>query len=220
MDRAARTSPASPAIAPHAAAWPVVEPNRVAPNASRPAITAPASPMPEPSTPTSSASAPASQTILRGEAPLIRSSACSRRRRSAPAAPMTLVTSAARIAPGSPRNRNSSSAYSASLRAASSCAPRLSPTRAAPASRASRFLARAITSAKAAAGSGGSAEDSFTWYWMCTPAGRVPPGGVNARCHWAVGSSTTLSGGACGAAPGGTPTAWNSESAAGRSTIP
>src|SRR5690349_23964942 len=38
----------------------------------------------------------------------------------------------------------------------------------------------AMTPAKAAAGSGGRAEDSFTWYWVCTAAGWPPPAGANA----------------------------------------
>ena len=53
-------------------------------------------------------------------------------------------------------------AYTASPRAASSWALRLSPTRPPPTSFASRFLARAMTSAKAVAGSGDRAGDSLT----------------------------------------------------------
>ena len=44
--------------------------------------------------------------------------------------------------------------------------------------------------------------------------------GSNSWCHSASGRISTLSGGACGCAPIGAPTAWNSESACGTSTIP
>ena len=150
----------------------------------------------------------------------MRSSACSRRRRSPPAAPMMLVISAARTTPGMPRKRNNSCAYSASFRAPSSWAARLLPTTPAPESLASRFLARAVTLSNAAAGSGGSAPPSRTWYWVYTAAGWVRPSWAYAPCHWAAGSSSTLSGGACSDVPGGAPTAWNIESRLGRLTMP
>ena len=40
-----------------------------------------------------------------------------------------------------------------------------------------------------------------------TESGRTLACGSNSRCHWSLGSSNTLSGGACGAALAGTPTA-------------
>jgi hypothetical protein len=124
------------------------------------------------------------------------------------------------MAPGRPRNRNSTWAYSASLRAASSEAPRLLPTTPAPDSAASRLCPDAVTEVNAAAGSGGRACDRATWTCAVMRSGRALASGSNTRWNSTAGSNSTLSGGATGWDWGGAPTFWNSESACGRSTTP
>ena len=208
----ASSTPAAADTEPHTTAWSGVAPKLAFPNAMRPARNAPMSPSAAPLIPTMTASIVASRRIRRGAAPRMRRSACSLRRRSRPDAATAAVRAAASTMPGMPRKRNSSCAYVASARAASSCAPRLSPTRPPPASAASRFFARASTSANAALGSEGRAGERLTWICRETPF--VP--GAEKRCrHVACGSSITLSGGAVGADPGAAPIDWNRESAAG-----
>ena len=54
--------------------------------------------------------------------------------------------------------------------------------------------------------------------WSCVVTPGAPAG--KSFENSPAGSSTTLSGGAIGAEAGAAPIAWNSESAAGRSTTP
>ena len=76
------------------------------------------------------------------EAPRSRSRAISRRRRSERSATTSPATTAARASPGSPSNKKSRFAYCASSPARVSAVPRLSPTRAPPATAAWKWLAR------------------------------------------------------------------------------
>ena len=152
METAAIASPTRAAPTAHRMAETVPAPNDAVPKLVRPISSAAASPTITPRTPANSVSAIAIPTSVRVDAPRVRSSAASRRRRSAPAEAISAVTRPARMAPGSPRKRNRIWAYSASWRAVSSATPRLSPTRPAPVRRLSRLCARAMTSSNAALG--------------------------------------------------------------------
>ncbi len=110
MEPAAMIRPASAAPPAHSAAASVDAPKLVVPKAAAPMSSAAPRPSATPATPLSADSLSATRTSWRVDAPRVRSSALSRRRRSAPAAAIDAVTSPARIAPGTPRNRNSSSA--------------------------------------------------------------------------------------------------------------
>ena len=107
-------------------------------------------------TETTIASSDSRRRIVDVVAPRTLSSDCSRRRRSPPVALTAKVRMMARIAPGRPRKRKRTRAYSASSLTASSRAARLSPTIALPATRASKLFASRWTYTYASRGSGGS----------------------------------------------------------------
>ena len=180
-----------------------------------------ARPSSTPALPIAAASHAARRTSVPTEAPRMRSRPCSRRRRSAPEDVTASVTSSASTTPGAPRNRNSTRAYSASARTPSRRAARLLAIAALPATWASTLFARPSTCTYAAAGSEGSAAwSSRMCSWVRTVSGRTLRCASNSVCQVAIGISNTLSGGACGAVPLGTPIAWNIESAFGSVTTP
>ncbi len=217
---AAISRPAAAAVAAQPAAVAPDAPKLADPNEAWPMPAASRSPARTPATPTTSASTAARRSTWPAAAPRARSSACSWRRREAAEFAIMTVSTPARTAPGTPRKRNRIWEYSASWRAAPRAAPRLSPTRAAPASLASVLLAAPVTAVKAAAGSAGRSCRSLTWTCVLTTSGRGPASARKNCCHSAMGTSSTLSGGALGWAEATAPIRWNSESACGRSTTP
>ena len=122
-----------------------VAPKRADPKASRPTRAATPSPSTPPATPTSERLDRRRATTCRRGAPRVRSSAWSRRRRSAPDAATAAVRSAGEDSAGKPEEQEQDLGVERRRsRAASSAAPRLSPTRPAPASRASRLRAAPV----------------------------------------------------------------------------